>query len=48
MASGETNRIFLSALALGGLTLVPLIAELVRERIIKRRRNAGTNPKSNA
>ena len=48
MASGETNRIFLSALALGGLTLVSLIVELVRERIVKRRRNAGTTPKSNA
>lgn len=47
MASGETNRIFLSALALGGLTLVPVIVELVRERIVNRRRKARTNPESN-
>jgi len=48
MASGETNRIFLSVLALGGLTLVPVIVEVVRERIVKRRRNAKTDPKSTA
>jgi len=48
MASGETNRIILSALALGGLTLIPVIVGLVRKRITKRRRNVRTNPKSGA
>jgi len=40
MATGETSRILLSVLALGGLTLIPVIIELVRERIASRRANA--------
>jgi uncharacterized membrane protein YdjX (TVP38/TMEM64 family) len=40
MASGETRRILISVLALGGLTLIPVIVELVRERIASRRENA--------
>lgn len=45
MATGETNRILLSALALGGLTLIPVVVELVRERIARRRANATAKPK---
>jgi len=45
MATGETRRILLSVLALGGLTLIPVIAELVRERIANRRANAAAKPR---
>jgi uncharacterized membrane protein YdjX (TVP38/TMEM64 family) len=45
MATGETHRIVVSVLALGGLTLIPVIAELVRERIASRRANATAKPK---
>jgi len=45
MASGETDRILISVLLLGALTLVPVIAEAVRRRLrarSKRRRDADT------
>jgi uncharacterized membrane protein YdjX (TVP38/TMEM64 family) len=46
MATGETRRIFVSVLALGGLTLIPVVIELVRERFAGRRRNdADAKPK---
>jgi uncharacterized membrane protein YdjX (TVP38/TMEM64 family) len=45
MATGESSRIFISVLALGGLTLIPVIIELVRERIANRRANATAKPK---
>ncbi len=45
MATGESERILLSALALGGLTLIPVVAALVRERIARRRANATAKPK---
>jgi uncharacterized membrane protein YdjX (TVP38/TMEM64 family) len=45
MATGETGRIFLSALALGVLTLIPVAVGLVRERIASRRANAPAKPK---
>ena len=45
MATGESNRILLSVLALGGLTLIPVIIELVRERIARRRAKSAANPK---
>jgi uncharacterized membrane protein YdjX (TVP38/TMEM64 family) len=45
MATGETSRILLSALALGVLTLIPVLVELVRERIASRRANATAKPK---
>ncbi|MEO8159366.1 MAG: VTT domain-containing protein, partial [Betaproteobacteria bacterium] len=45
MATGESNRILLSVLALGGLTLIPVIIELVRERITRRRAKSAANPK---
>jgi uncharacterized membrane protein YdjX (TVP38/TMEM64 family) len=45
MASGESSRIFISVLALGGLTLIPVIIELVRERIASRRANAAAKPR---
>ena len=40
MGSGETGRIVLSAVALGGLTLIPLLVKLVRDR---RRKGKGTS-----
>jgi len=45
MATGETRRILVSVLMLGGLTLIPVIIELVRERIASRRANATAKPK---
>jgi uncharacterized membrane protein YdjX (TVP38/TMEM64 family) len=45
MATGESDRILLSVLVLGGLTLIPMAFELVRERIAKRRAGATTRPK---
>jgi uncharacterized membrane protein YdjX (TVP38/TMEM64 family) len=45
MATGESSRIFISVLMLGGLTLIPVIIELVRERIASRRANATAKPK---
>ena len=45
MATGETNRILLSALALGGLTLIPVVVELVHERIARRRAKAAAKEK---
>lgn len=45
MATGETNRILLSALALGTLTLIPLVIELVRERLAGRRGDAAAAKK---
>ena len=45
MATGETGRILLSVLALGSLTLIPVIIELVRERIASRRDNATAKPR---
>lgn len=33
MASGESDRIMLSVLALGGITLIPLAVKLVRDRL---------------
>jgi hypothetical protein len=45
MATGESSRIFISVLALGGLTLIPVIIELVRERIASRRANAAAKPR---
>lgn len=46
IATGETSRILLSVLALGGLTLIPMIIELVRERIASRRDNATAKARS--
>ncbi len=45
MATGETRRILVSVLMLGGLTLIPVIIELVRERIASRRANATAKPR---
>lgn len=45
MATGETNRILLSALALGALTLIPVAIELVRERLARGRANRAAKPK---
>lgn len=45
MATGETDRILLSVLALGALTLIPVAVELVRERIVRRRRSSTDEPK---
>ena len=45
MATGETRRILVSVLMLGGLTLIPVIIELVRERIASRRANATVKPR---
>lgn len=45
MATGETRRILISVLMLGGLTLIPVIIELVRERIASRRANATAKTK---
>jgi uncharacterized membrane protein YdjX (TVP38/TMEM64 family) len=45
MATGETNRILLSALALGALTLIPVAIELVRERLARGRANRTAKPK---
>lgn len=45
MATGETRRIFVSVLALGGLTLIPVVIELVRERIARRRTEVDAKPK---
>jgi len=33
MATGESDRIMLSVLALGGITLIPLVVKLVRDRL---------------
>jgi uncharacterized membrane protein YdjX (TVP38/TMEM64 family) len=46
MATGETNRILWSVFALGGLTLIPFIVELVRERYVRHRTNPSDKPKS--
>ena len=45
MATGETRRILISVLMLGGLTLIPVIIELARERIANRRANAAAKPR---
>ena len=45
MATGETGQILLSVLVLGGLTLIPVMVELIRERIVHRRANAAAKPK---
>ena len=45
MATGETRRILISVLMLGGLTLIPVIIELVRERIASCRAHAAAKPK---
>jgi uncharacterized membrane protein YdjX (TVP38/TMEM64 family) len=45
MATGETSSILLSVLALGALTLIPVIVELVRERRARRRANATAKSK---
>jgi len=45
MATGETRRILVSVLMLGGLTLIPVIIELIRERIASRRANATAKPR---
>jgi len=45
MATGQTRRIVVSALALGALTLIPVVIELVRERIGERRAEADAKPK---
>ena len=36
MTTGETNRILFSVLALGGLTLIPILARLLRDRRSRR------------
>ena len=45
MATGDTDRVLLSALALGVLTLIPVLAELLRERIAGQRGNKTRNQK---
>ena len=45
MVTGDAASILLSALALGVLTLIPVIVELVRERIARRRSDASAHPK---
>lgn len=45
LATGETKRIFLSVLLLGMLTMVPIVVELVRARIARRRVAATGKPK---
>lgn len=45
MATGETSSILLSVLALGALTLIPVIVELVRERRTRRRAKTPTKTK---
>lgn len=45
MATGQTRKIFVSILALGALTLVPAVIELVRERFVRRRKEAEAKPK---
>lgn len=44
MGSGETNRIFLSVLALGGLTLIPVAATLFRDWRARRHAAAAAKP----
>jgi len=45
MATGETGRILLSALVLGSLTMIPVLVELVRERLASRRAKSSEQPK---
>ena len=45
MATGQARRIFVSALALGALTLIPAVIELIRERRVRRRSEADEKPK---
>ena len=45
MATGETGRILLSALVLGSLTMIPVVVELVRERLASRRAKSSEKPK---
>lgn len=45
MATGETGRIVVSVLLLGGLTVIPMIVELVRERMARHRSGSAAKPK---
>lgn len=45
MATGQMHRIFVSVVALGALTLVPAVIELVRERIVRHRAEKDAKPK---
>jgi uncharacterized membrane protein YdjX (TVP38/TMEM64 family) len=44
MGSGETDRILLSVLALGGLTLIPVAVKLFRDWRARRRIGSGADP----
>jgi len=44
MATGQARRIFVSVLALGALTLLPALIELVRERLASRRTRSDDKP----
>lgn len=48
MASGQTQQIILAVVALGGITLIPVIAKIVKARLSERFANVSAQPQDDA